>query len=126
MPLKKTFANSLSAVSERHFNVAGLDTIVHGLDELSPGVQSLSCLYLLHPRLDSKSTMAPLASAFIRDWNSRKEASQLGLVTVSFDQRNHGDRVVTKLANQTWRDGNTTHAQDMFSSYRKHARAVVS
>ncbi|KAF2503131.1 hypothetical protein BU16DRAFT_521742 [Lophium mytilinum] len=71
--------------------------------------------------------MAPVAAKTIHAWNDRIRDGKAGktpkgLIAVSFDQRNHGSRRVDKLANEAWRQGNTRHAQDMFSCY--HGTAV--
>ena len=68
--------------------------------------------------------MQPIAASLINDWNRRPETLDLtkrtlGLVAVSFDQRNHGSRLVDKTANEAWRGGNDTHALDMLGIYRK-------
>lgn len=71
--------------------------------------------------------MAPFAAQAIHHWNERlKERATStvsrgpvkGLIAVSFDQRNHGSRLVDRLANEAWKQGNPRHAQDMFSVYR--------
>jgi pimeloyl-ACP methyl ester carboxylesterase len=63
--------------------------------------------------------MAPIAAQVIQSWNSRPQdhsgKGSKGLIAVSFDQRNHGSRLVDELHNQAWREGNPSHAQDMFS-----------
>ncbi|KAI9782640.1 MAG: hypothetical protein M1816_001754 [Peltula sp. TS41687] len=68
--------------------------------------------------------MEPLAVSAIKAWNQLLEndkktetSASLGLIAVSFDQRNHGTRKVSALANEAWRSGNPTHAQDLFSIY---------
>lgn len=68
--------------------------------------------------------MAPFAADIITAYNARNKnkPNARGLIAVSFDQRNHGSREVTPLANEAWRGGNPTHAQDMFSNY--HGTAV--
>jgi hypothetical protein len=124
MPLKKTFQDTPPAVSARSYVVAGIEVVVQGLEELQPEAKSITCLWMLHPRLDTKDTMAPLAATMIREWNGRIEKGKagmrpVGLIAVSFDQRNHGGRLTSKIANETWRDGNANHAQDMFSTYRE-------
>jgi len=61
--------------------------------------------------------MASTANKCINDWNQRPSSDRkVGLIAVAFDQRNHGSREVQRVANQTWRDGNVRHAQDMFRS----------
>ena len=52
--------------------------------------------------------------------SKHKGQSPTGLIAVSFDQRNHGTRKVDNLANEAWRSGNESHAQDMFSIYREY------
>jgi pimeloyl-ACP methyl ester carboxylesterase len=62
--------------------------------------------------------MAPIANQVISTWNARTGGNHpKGLIAVAFDQRNHGSRKVDELHNQAWREGNDTHAQDMFSCY---------
>lgn len=62
--------------------------------------------------------MEPVAALSIAHWNHRRQPGLRGLIAVSFDQRNHGTREVDGKANQAWREGNVTHAQDMFSIIR--------
>ena len=115
-----------AAVSREEFCIAGLLTTVYGLEQLHTDASQVGCLWLLHPRLQTQGCVEPLARSMIGDWNSRRtehgmagqDASSLGLVAVSFDQRNHGSRRVLPLANEAWRSGNKRHAQDMFSIYR--------
>lgn len=66
--------------------------------------------------------MAPLAAQILNGWNTHTSQGSsskhsLGLICVSFDQRNHGSREVDQLHNQAWREGNPRHAQDMFSCF---------
>lgn len=68
--------------------------------------------------------MEPIAFSAINTWNEHLQQSDArlsspGLIAVSFDQRNHGSRIVNELANEDWRSGNKRHAQDMFASYRE-------
>jgi hypothetical protein len=65
--------------------------------------------------------MASTAATIIGEWNSRSSStenqnqnSKVGLIAVSFDQRNHGTRMADEASNGAWREGNKTHAQDMF------------
>jgi len=72
---------------------------------------------MLHPRLQTQECMAPFAAQFIKSWNSKPQSKSKGLIAVSFDQRNHGSRLVSSISNEAWRSGNEKHAQDMFSCY---------
>ena len=121
-PLVNTYPMSPLSTSKKTFYIAGIITTVYGLDELDPTVQDVACLWLLHPRLQTQESMAPVAASNIHAWTEKKQKTKeekaLGLICVSFDQRNHGSREVHALSNEAWRGGNKTHAQDMFASYR--------
>ncbi|KAL8916659.1 MAG: hypothetical protein Q9172_006199 [Xanthocarpia lactea] len=113
-----SFSTPPPPVSQKLFVVAGIVITVYGLDEiLQSSARETACLWLLHPRLQTQECMAPLAAACLGDWNRREEKKSIGLVAVTFDQRNHGTREVDTLANEAWRSGNQRHAQDMFSIY---------
>ncbi|PGG95461.1 hypothetical protein AJ80_09957 [Polytolypa hystricis UAMH7299] len=114
-------------VSQTAYTIAGISVLVYGLQELEPGIQEVTCLWLFHGRTRSRECMQPVAAYCIHDWNSRKKTQDAnaaasrklkrGLIAVSFDQRNHGGRIVDPLANEAWMQGNKSHAQDMFSIY---------
>lgn len=102
------------SVSAKTFHIAGILTTVHGLEELPSSCNTISCLWLLHPRLANKEMMAPVAASMINEWNkTREDSSNRGLIAVSFDQRNHGSRAADKLSNEAWNAGNPRHAQDV-------------
>lgn len=128
-PLAKTYPMSLSLVSKKTFCIAGIITTVYGLEELDSRGQEVACLWLLHPRLQTQECMAPVATSTIDAWkkerSNSKKGKTLGLICVSFDQRNHGSREVDALSNEAWRNGNKTHAQDMFASYRLYRRITI-
>lgn len=101
--------------SSKTLHVAGILTTVYGLDELPKNCKSVSCLWLLHGRLQKKEVMAGVADMCIRAWNQRPSSDpKVGFIAVAFDQRNHGTREVHPSANRSWKEGNETHAQDMF------------
>jgi len=114
-PLSETHSTAPPPISSKTFHIAGILTTVYGLEELPITCKSISCLWLLHPRLQTKRIMENIASNCISDWNQKRSVDHnVSLIAVSFDQRNHGSRKVTPLANESWRHGNETHAQDMF------------
>lgn len=125
--MERAFPVPTSPVSKKTFAIAGILVTVYGLDELSCNVKHVASLYLLHPRLQTQTCMEQLAASSIQGWNYRLHQgnngdTSIGLIAISFDQRNHGSRQVKKLANEDWRCGNETHAQDMFSVF--HGTAV--
>ena len=118
-PLHGNHHPSDPTISSQTFTIAGILTTVYGLNEVSPSTKEVACLWLLHPRLQTQATMGPIAAQAIHAWNKKNNdiRSQKALIAVSFDQRNHGSRLHTPLANEAWRQGNPSHAQDMFSSF---------
>lgn len=121
-PVEKTYALPPPHLSSKTFHIAGILTTVFGLDELPSNTKETACLWLLHPRLQTRACMQPFAASTIANWNERirqgcagPKQPAMGLIAVSFDQRNHGSREVDKLANEAWKSGNPRHAQDMFS-----------
>ena len=102
-----------SAVSRTALVVAGLHVDVYGLSELPAGATAVSCLWLHHPRLKKKEDMAETAQRMLTAYGARRPQNR-GLIAVAFDQRNHGTRLADPRANQSWKKGNPTHAQDMF------------
>lgn len=123
-PMEKTYPGSVPNISSTIYPCAGIVTTVYGLEELPSHVTEIACLWLLHPRLQTQACMAPIAAYTITEWNKQIKEGRAGktpiaLIAVSFDQRNHGSRLIDKLSNEAWRQGNPRHAVDMFSHYRE-------
>ncbi|KAG9245281.1 hypothetical protein BJ878DRAFT_541434 [Calycina marina] len=90
---------------------AGILGDIYGLEDISKTCTSITCLWLLHGRSFSKEQMKPFATRCLKSWTQRAPAdSEIGLIAVAIDQRNHGTRLVYEPANGSWRDGNETHA----------------
>ncbi|KIW09033.1 uncharacterized protein PV09_00926 [Verruconis gallopava] len=117
-PLENIYSASSPTISSTVHAIAGILTTVYGLRELPSDIKELAVLWLLHPRLQDQTSMAPIAADAINHWNARNDRGKKGLIAVSFDQRNHGSRLVNKLANEAWRQENPRHAQDMYSIYQ--------
>lgn len=122
-PMGKNYSTETPSISKETFIIAGILINVFGLTELPSESTNVACLWLLHPRLQTQACMEPIACRAVAEWNQRrawrKDRTQaLGLIAVTFDQRNHGSREIERLANEAWISGNERHAQDMFSSYR--------
>jgi len=126
-PLEHTHkANPPDSISRTVYHIAGIQTTVYGLNDLPENLSDLAVLWLLHPRLTTERSVAPIAAQAIHHWNSHlnERAKNMtpntikGLIAVSFDQRNHGTRMVNELSNEAWKQGNQRHAQDMYTIYR--------
>jgi len=106
-------------ISSTKKDINGITCTIYGLSELPKDVSALSVLWLLHPRLQTADTMTRFAAQAITVWNSRPSKSPArGLIGVAFDQRNHGLRLEEPLRNEAWRQGNPTHAHDMYATYK--------
>ena len=131
MPLPYASEKFAKQVSREDFCIAGIITSVYGLEDLRPECISVCCLWLLHPRLQTKEYMEPIAVSAINMWKQvshdteMKDDERPGFIDVAFDQRNHGARLVDFKANQDWRSGNETHAQDLFSIYRMLVHRIL-
>lgn len=126
-----------SCSSKRHF-IAGIQTTVYGLDELArrPQSRKAACIWLLHGRLGRQENMQPMAHSVIHAWSRYLDTHDgkdvVGLIAITFDQRNHDSRTVDVSANADWKGGNPGHGVDMFSIYRTsqvsigHAVALIT
>ncbi|KAB5572599.1 hypothetical protein GE09DRAFT_1269574 [Coniochaeta sp. 2T2.1] len=97
--------------------ITGLLVDIYGLANLPATANSISCLWLHHPRSRRKEDMASFARAAVSAFNSSPSSQRnpdKGLIALVYDQRNHGSRLVDEKSNGAWREGNERHAQDMF------------
>ena len=72
--------------------------------------------------------MAGIANAILTSYQSTtSEATERtrGIIAVSFDQRNHGTRLIDPLANEAWRQNNPRHAPDMYTIYQGTANDAL-
>ncbi|KAK1580438.1 uncharacterized protein LY79DRAFT_307456 [Colletotrichum navitas] len=115
-------------VSKITLPMSGLLCDVYGLEELvRRRASTVSCLWLHHPRLRAKEDMGDFASRVIARWEETLSSSSAAgngagsvgssraLIAVAFDQQNHGTRTVSPTASDSWREGNATHALDMWA-----------
>ena len=131
-PMVSTYGLPTVKVSKKISLISGIVTAVYGLEEVPAEAAEVSCLWLMHARLGTKENMEGVASLAIADWNKRLREGRVastqqakGLIAVAFDQRNHGSRMVDRLANEAWREGNPNHALDMFATFRESLVLVI-
>ncbi|WPH01786.1 Hypothetical protein R9X50_00463900 [Acrodontium crateriforme] len=121
----KAFADmKAKPVSWVRKNIAGMLVTIYGLQELASDTTQFTCFWLLHGRGDTQDSMGYCAAAMLHAWKSKRQPGQRGLICITFDQRNHGSRLVDDKANVSWKQGNPTHAQDMFNTYSGSAQDV--
>lgn len=118
-PMQPTAGSSSPTVSKSTILMSGLLVDVYGLEELAPlRPTAVSVLWLYHGRGRAKEDMGAFASRIVSQHNAAatsSSATKRGLIAVAFDQRNHGSRLVSDKANESWRGGNERHAVDMYA-----------
>jgi pimeloyl-ACP methyl ester carboxylesterase len=74
--------------------------------------------------------MTPFAQETVFRWTATTNASssagrrERGVIVAAFDQRNHGSRLVSEVANKDWWTGNDRFGVDLFSSFNGTASDV--
>ncbi|GAA5836059.1 hypothetical protein JCM5353_003497 [Sporobolomyces roseus] len=103
--------------SPQTYTVGGLPLQVYGIDHLAPTslAKPLSVIFLLHGRLGSATH--PLISKFATTLLTppigfKEQERQKDLIVVTFDQRNHGHRVVENEKNLGWKEGGRKRAKE--------------
>lgn len=117
-----TAATTDARIASRTVNIGGLTVIVHGLSTLFEGAPArFTAVLLQHPRGQTQSYMHATATSLL---SRHPLPPGRGVMVVTLDSPNHGTRVVADSALRTsaWRDGNESHAVDLFSSFDGAAR----
>lgn len=102
--------------------VAGLPVHLYGLDRLDEHVPAVDVVFLLHGRTSNHLALEPMAQDIITH-QPQPDVIGRGLLVVSIDQRNHGQREASSLSNLTWCDGNSTHASVLISLSKSYHRS---
>lgn len=102
-----------------HHTITGLPVNIHGLPELSTSATKVHILVLLHPLYRKQAFFNGLAKRTLGEFYDHQSASNTeGLIVVTTDQRNHGERKVREgTSNYNWSKANKTYAMDLISSY---------
>ncbi|KAI9450132.1 Alpha/Beta hydrolase protein [Lactarius psammicola] len=114
-----------SDVVKETLNVAGLSTNIYTRANLrdKPTSEPIVVLFFLHGRTESADQVDPTARAAF-SWAAEKEASSREVprdfMVVTFDQRNHGKRMVDQRGNLGWGkkadQHNERQAVDLYST----------
>uniref|UniRef100_A0A0L0P4G9 AB hydrolase-1 domain-containing protein n=1 Tax=Candidozyma auris TaxID=498019 RepID=A0A0L0P4G9_CANAR len=116
--------NTLPHIEGKEYFIGGIKVNAFNTECLAPYIEKcnktigndhikINVLYLLHQRGGDTSYTNAIAQHVIDKFT---KASDLPLVAVTFDLRNHGSRVVDDDRNGDWASGNKTHAIDMVSA----------
>lgn len=127
-------------VSRTTVHVGGLPVNMFGWDELTPlssgrGASAsasprITIVLHMHGRTGSASKSEGLVRQLYDRIRKSKLASQAqtgqqsDFLVCSFDQRNHGHRKTSEIAQKAWKEGNKSHAVDLYAMYDGTARDV--
>lgn len=116
--------NQVIDIPSKDFIISGLP--ITAWNYPPPPDAKLACLFLLHGRLCTATTLDPFIHRLIIDANARRanEPRAKHLILISFDHRNHGHRLQSLKANHSWNTHpnmpgepieNPNHALDMYA-----------
>jgi len=112
-------------VKKNDIVIAGLP--VHVYSETPASRRPTVVFFLLHGRQGSAEEVDPIARSVIEQSHAQHDRKR-DLIIVTFDQRNHGARLLSPMANEIWSDkqekNNKNHAIDMYSIQTGTARDV--
>ncbi|EMD33315.1 hypothetical protein CERSUDRAFT_87199 [Gelatoporia subvermispora B] len=113
------------AINKQSPAVGGLTVHVYSQSDVDPATP-VTVLVFLHGRLGRVEDIEWVARSTLEDVQARRAAEQgaQDLLIVTFDQRNHGSRLVSELANEAWAKKNDRHAVDMYAIYSGTSRDV--
>ncbi|WFC99182.1 hypothetical protein MYAM1_001926 [Malassezia yamatoensis] len=108
-------------------DVAGLPVNVYGMQQLTPvsrnGVPEVCITIHMHGRTGSAMKEESLVKEIYS--HAMQSRMQIGsnartrdLLMVTFDSRDHGHRNTNPQAQKSWKEGNATHAVDMYGMIR--------
>ncbi|RFU28501.1 hypothetical protein B7463_g7842, partial [Scytalidium lignicola] len=102
--------------SKRELVIGGIKVYIYGLDELKQTSDvEVAVLYLAHMRTRTYLVTEAIAHEVLHRYRTDGRKKRVGLIAITMDMRNHGDRIVSPQANLTWKDGNEDHATDLLA-----------
>lgn len=112
-------------IAKKTLAIGGIEVYVHYATNRSnpfdlhvKDAQKLKIMYLLHGRGSSSERIEEITHSILKNVYTHDAAGselEIPVIIATFDQRNHGKRVVDEMRNQGWAKGNETHAIDMIS-----------
>ncbi|KAI0093154.1 Alpha/Beta hydrolase protein [Irpex rosettiformis] len=118
----------MSQPHHRLIHIAGLPVNVYTSTPLSSITGNVAVFFFLHGRSGSAADLEPkIQQIFNRVEVNKAEGGkkqERELVVVTFDQRNHGHRLVDESSIGSWVEGNPNHAVDMYAMFVGTAKDV--
>ncbi|KAI5304172.1 Folylpolyglutamate synthetase [Ascosphaera pollenicola] len=95
-------------------SIAGIEIHIYSNAVLSDARATFDLVFTMHGRGNTYLSMEDYAGRILKEHGESQRLRGRELLVVSFDQRNHGHRVVDQVRNEGW-DQNATHAKDMWA-----------
>ncbi|KAG7662573.1 uncharacterized protein J8A68_003870 [[Candida] subhashii] len=135
----KLFDFNPESFSKVKFNIGGISTYVYNSESLAPYIQTfndknhphveeipINVLYLIHQRGGNYKFTEAIAYNILDQYFTKnpdaKSIESIPLICVTFDIRNHGERLIEEIRNEDWKHGNSNHAIDMVSGIEGNIR----
>ncbi|KAJ3553520.1 hypothetical protein NM688_g3567 [Phlebia brevispora] len=115
------------SVSKQDFVIAGLPVHVFSERQWTERSGPVAILFFMHGRTGTAKGIQWVAEDALKRVaeHRKKNKSATDLIVVTFDQRNHGDRLIDSHANGAWKKGNNErHAIDMYAIQTGTAKDV--
>lgn len=135
----KLFEFNPDSFTKKKFNIGGISTYVYNSEVLVPYIETfneknhphvedipVNILYLIHQRGGDYKFTEAIAYNILDQFYAKNPAAKAvdatPLICVTFDIRNHGERLVDEVCNLSWKEGNETHGVDMISGIEGNVR----
>ncbi|GJE97406.1 alpha/beta hydrolase [Phanerochaete sordida] len=106
-------------VAKKSIVIAGLPVHIYSERHLTEHKGPVAVMFFLHGRTGTAKGIEWIVEDMLKQVGQKRrcnDKSALDLIVVTFDQRNHGDRLVDAHANGAWKKGNNErHAIDMYA-----------
>ncbi|KAH9941352.1 Alpha/Beta hydrolase protein [Amylocystis lapponica] len=122
----------MSTLKTEVLHVGGIAINVFSQPDSTDTTTPVTVLFLLHGRTGRASQLIHTVEKTLGFVQANRKTSQQqaqDLLVITFDHRNHGERMVSEQANSGWRDGpdrkaNVRHMLDMYSIHTGSARDI--
>lgn len=131
----RTFEYDPSYCTKRTINIGGINVYVYNTESLTDYIDNynktieapheghdkflqlpLNVFYFIHYRGGSYKNTEAFGYRTLKYIHEKKGDAKVPAIFVTFDLRNHGERLLDEARNKSWNSGNETHALDMVSA----------
>jgi hypothetical protein len=104
----------LQNIIKQEMLISGLRVYAYSHKASMNSTKPIQVHFMLHWRMSTYTAIDGAARKAVLLAHAEKDRKH-DLIVIAFNHRNHGDRMIELRANQSWDEGNPTHAPDMYS-----------